>query len=159
MHWSLDSQQSKRKLAEQHWSGCFGSISLASCFIYCCELPYVASAHRMTPRMCGIIGIYKHDGDASVELYEGLLMLQHRGQDSAGMVTTDWLKFKEHKENGLVKDVFADKKTIESLKGKPARVFCQLQGVLLRLGISDCSFKPANQSIIWQVCLRMRVHA
>jgi hypothetical protein len=34
--------------------------------------------------MCGIIGIYKHDGQASVELYEGLLMLQHRGQDSAG---------------------------------------------------------------------------
>jgi amidophosphoribosyltransferase len=50
--------------------------------------------------MCGIIGIFKHDGSANVELYEGLLMLQHRGQDSAGMVTTDWRKFKEYKENG-----------------------------------------------------------
>jgi amidophosphoribosyltransferase len=28
--------------------------------------------------MCGIIGIYKQDGDVNVELYEGLLMLQHR---------------------------------------------------------------------------------
>jgi hypothetical protein len=34
--------------------------------------------------MCGIIGIYKREGGAAVELYEGLLMLQHRGQDSAG---------------------------------------------------------------------------
>lgn len=42
----------------------------------------------------------------SAELYEGLLMLQHRGQDSAGMVTTDWTKFLEHKGNGLVRDVF-----------------------------------------------------
>ena len=36
--------------------------------------------------MCGIIGIFKHEGQANVEIYEGLLMLQHRGQDSAGMV-------------------------------------------------------------------------
>lgn len=28
--------------------------------------------------MCGIIGIFKQDGDVNVELYEGLLMLQHR---------------------------------------------------------------------------------
>lgn len=44
---------------------------------------------RDVSRMCGIIGVYKHDGNANVEIYEGLLMLQHRGQDSAGMVTTD----------------------------------------------------------------------
>lgn len=67
--------------------------------------------------MCGIIGIYKRDGNASVELYEGLLMLQHRGQDSAGMVTTNWDKFKEHKENGLVKDVFADQRLMDSMIG------------------------------------------
>ena len=42
---------------------------------------------------------------ASFELYEGLLMLQHRGQDSAGMVTTDFERFVEKKENGLVKEV------------------------------------------------------
>lgn len=67
--------------------------------------------------MCGIIGIHKDSGDASVEIYEGLLMLQHRGQDSAGMVTTDWEKFNEYKANGLVKDVFTDQKVLNSLKG------------------------------------------
>lgn len=67
--------------------------------------------------MCGIIGIVKSEGAANVELYEGLNMLQHRGQDSAGMVTTDWLKFKEFKENGLVKDVFADKERMASMTG------------------------------------------
>ena len=34
--------------------------------------------------MCGIIGIHRQEGIVSGELYEGLLMLQHRGQDSAG---------------------------------------------------------------------------
>jgi amidophosphoribosyltransferase len=63
--------------------------------------------------MCGIIGVYKHDGPVSVEIYEGLLMLQHRGQDSAGMVTTDWQQFREHKANGLVRDVFEDKNLLE----------------------------------------------
>lgn len=46
-----------------------------------------------------------------------LLLLQHRGQDSAGMVTTDWNKFREYKDNGLVKDVFANKAVMEKLKG------------------------------------------
>lgn len=72
---------------------------------------------RLPPRMCGIIGIFKTEGNANVELYEGLLMLQHRGQDSAGMVTTDWTKFKEYKANGLVKDVFQDQKTLDKLQG------------------------------------------
>ena len=47
------------------------------------------AAKKASTRMCGIIGVFKHDGNANVEIYEGLLMLQHRGQDSAGMVTTD----------------------------------------------------------------------
>lgn len=56
-------------------------------------------------------------GPANVELYEGLLMLQHRGQDSAGMVTTDGECFHEHKENGLVKDVFSSQSVIDALQG------------------------------------------
>ena len=53
-------------------------------------LPFAQrSSSRAATRMCGIIGVFKHDGSANVEIYEGLLMLQHRGQDSAGMVTTD----------------------------------------------------------------------
>jgi amidophosphoribosyltransferase len=67
--------------------------------------------------MCGIIGIFKYEGSVNVELYEGLLMLQHRGQDSAGMVTTDWNKFKEYKANGLVKDVFSRVETMDKMTG------------------------------------------
>lgn len=148
--------------------------------------------------MCGIIGVFKHEGDANVEIYEGLLMLQHRGQDSgapacgsrrvawaaqpaaqhqahaaiylfglphkpgvavgcarvavawelsncpvrlparrpvsacralvdpgaclpplaAGMVTTDWRKFYEYKNNGLVKDVFSKQSQLDALSGE-----------------------------------------
>ncbi|MES2182428.1 MAG: amidophosphoribosyltransferase [Pseudomonadota bacterium] len=55
--------------------------------------------------MCGIIGIV---GKAPVnqQLYDGLLVLQHRGQDAAGIVTCDGNTFFMHKNNGLVKDVF-----------------------------------------------------
>jgi len=67
-------------------------------------------------RMCGIIGIFKQEGAAAPELYEGLLMLQHRGQDSAGIVTFDSERFRERKDNGLVKDVFS-KETMEFLRG------------------------------------------
>lgn len=66
--------------------------------------------------MCGIIGIFRQEGAASAELYEGLLMLQHRGQDSAGMVTFDGQRFVEKKNNGLVANIF-DKKSIDSLVG------------------------------------------
>ena len=66
--------------------------------------------------MCGIVGIFRHEGQVSAELYEGLLMLQHRGQDSAGMVTFDGVRFQERKDNGLVANIF-DKKAIDSLKG------------------------------------------
>eukprot|EP00887_Chlorella_sp_A99_P005217 scaffold1.g5217.t1 len=67
--------------------------------------------------MCGIIGVFKHEGEANVELYEGLLMLQHRGQDSAGMVTTNGQKFFEYKSNGLVKDVFNSQDKLDKLRG------------------------------------------
>jgi amidophosphoribosyltransferase len=55
--------------------------------------------------MCGIIGIVgKHP--VNQLLYDGLLVLQHRGQDAAGIVTCDGNTFFMHKSNGLVKDVF-----------------------------------------------------
>ena len=52
-----------------------------------------------------------------MEIYEGLLMLQHRGQDSAGMVTTDGHRFHEYKDNGLVREVFGKQRTLDSLTG------------------------------------------
>jgi|TARA_B100001142_G_scaffold291374_1_gene309513 amidophosphoribosyltransferase len=66
--------------------------------------------------MCGIIGVFRQDGAAAPELYEGLLMLQHRGQDSAGMVTFDGLRFRERKDNGLVASIF-DKRAMDALEG------------------------------------------
>lgn len=57
--------------------------------------------------MCGIIGLISSDNVAQ-EIYDGLLTLQHRGQDSAGIVTFDD-HFHLKKGNGLVRDVFRTK--------------------------------------------------
>ena len=58
--------------------------------------------------MCGFIGIFGPDGvDVAPEIYEGLLAVQHRGQDAAGMITyTD--RFNLHKSHGLVSEVFSE---------------------------------------------------
>ena len=56
--------------------------------------------------MCGILGIASRTDDVFAELYDGLLMLQHRGQDASGIVTYNGEFFRERKANGLVKDVF-----------------------------------------------------
>ena len=47
------------------------------------------------------------------------VLMQHRGQDSAGMVTTNHEKFWEHKWNGLVKDVFNNQALLDKLEGGP----------------------------------------
>lgn len=56
--------------------------------------------------MCGILGLSNREHEVFPELYDGLLMLQHRGQDAAGIVTYNGTFFQEHKDRGLVKDVF-----------------------------------------------------
>lgn len=55
--------------------------------------------------MCGIVGIVGRS-DVNQALYEALAMLQHRGQDAAGIVTCDHGRFNQRKANGLVRDVF-----------------------------------------------------
>ncbi|NOX07934.1 MAG: amidophosphoribosyltransferase [Gammaproteobacteria bacterium] len=55
--------------------------------------------------MCGIIGIVAHDV-VNQALYDGLTVLQHRGQDAAGIMTVDNNRLYLRKANGLVKDVF-----------------------------------------------------
>ncbi len=55
--------------------------------------------------MCGIIGIVGHE-NVNQELYDGLTVLQHRGQDAAGIVTCDKGRLFLRKDNGLVRDVF-----------------------------------------------------
>ena len=54
--------------------------------------------------MCGIIGLVAH-GPVNQALYDGLTVLQHRGQDAAGMVTCDNGRLHLRKDNGLVRDV------------------------------------------------------
>ena len=67
--------------------------------------------------MCGILGIASRTNDVFAEIYDGLLMLQHRGQDASGVVTYNGEFFREKKANGLVKDVF-DTNDAETLLGK-----------------------------------------
>ena len=59
--------------------------------------------------MCGIIGIVGAIGThINQHLYDGLTVLQHRGQDAAGIVTEYEGKFHLRKSNGLVSDIFRE---------------------------------------------------
>lgn len=55
--------------------------------------------------MCGIVGIFSHS-PVNQKLYDALTVLQHRGQDAAGIVTEDAGQLYLRKATGLVKDVF-----------------------------------------------------
>ncbi len=55
--------------------------------------------------MCGIVGIFSRE-PVNQLLYDGLQLLQHRGQDAAGIVTMDGSMFHMHKHLGMVRDVF-----------------------------------------------------
>jgi len=55
--------------------------------------------------MCGIVGIFSRQ-PVNQALYDGLQLLQHRGQDAAGIVTMDGSMFHMHKNLGMVRDVF-----------------------------------------------------
>ncbi|MFT4998722.1 MAG: amidophosphoribosyltransferase [Flavobacteriales bacterium] len=65
--------------------------------------------------MCGIVGI-AGKSDVNTLLYDALTVLQHRGQDSAGIVTYGDGVLCQRKQNGLVRDVFS-KKDMANLKG------------------------------------------
>ena len=65
--------------------------------------------------MCGIIGIVGRE-PVTPRLYEGLTILQHRGQDAAGMVTVDGDRMYLDKGIGLVRDVFSEQ-TASTLRG------------------------------------------
>lgn len=57
--------------------------------------------------MCGVLGIYSKE-DASRKLFYGLNSLQHRGQESAGIATSNGEELKRHRTMGLVQDVFKE---------------------------------------------------
>ncbi|HIH62214.1 MAG TPA: amidophosphoribosyltransferase [Methanobacteriales archaeon] len=67
---------------------------------------------------CGIVGIYSPDKNKNIapHLYYGLYALQHRGQESAGISTSNGKRFYTHKGMGLVYEVFNGKK-LKKLKG------------------------------------------
>ncbi|WP_018259406.1 amidophosphoribosyltransferase [Halomicrobium katesii] len=65
---------------------------------------------------CGVVGIALQDRDAARPLYYSLYALQHRGQESAGIVTHDGFQQHSHVEMGLVGDVF-DPDDLASLNG------------------------------------------
>jgi len=67
---------------------------------------------------CGVFGIYDHPAAANFT-YLGLYSLQHRGQESAGIVSTDGEKLYSHREMGLVTEVF-DEESISKLRGNTA---------------------------------------
>ena len=65
--------------------------------------------------MCGIVGVASN-APVNQLIYDALLLLQHRGQDAAGIVTQIDRKFHMHKAKGMVKDVFRTR-NMRSLPG------------------------------------------
>lgn len=65
--------------------------------------------------MCGIVGIVGNQNVAG-QLYDGLTVLQHRGQDAAGIATANGSRLRVQKATGLVRDVF-DARTMSTLEG------------------------------------------
>ncbi|MGY0611907.1 amidophosphoribosyltransferase [Luteimonas sp. A501] len=78
--------------------------------------------------MCGIVGIVGTT-EVAAALYDGLTVLQHRGQDAAGIATGYGTRLRVHKANGLVRDVFDD------------AAMALLQG---RVGIGHCRYPTAG---------------
>jgi amidophosphoribosyltransferase len=81
---------------------------------------------------CGVVAIYAHP-EAEKLAYLGLHALQHRGQESAGIVTSDGMALHMHKAMGLVADIFQE------------HVLAQLPGTL---GIGHTRYSTAGDSAL-----------
>ncbi|SDH65488.1 amidophosphoribosyltransferase [Propionivibrio dicarboxylicus] len=80
--------------------------------------------------MCGILGVMA-TSPVNQLLYDGLMVLQHRGQDAAGIATGDGDAFYMHKGSGLVRDVFRTR-NMRALPGN--------------MGIAHCRYPTAGSS-------------
>ena len=80
--------------------------------------------------MCGILGVVATT-PVNQLLYDGLMVLQHRGQDAAGITTGDGDAFHMHKGSGLVRDVFRTR-NMRALPGN--------------MGIAHCRYPTAGSS-------------
>jgi amidophosphoribosyltransferase len=67
--------------------------------------------------MCGIVGVASQE-PVNQLIYDALLLLQHRGQDAAGIVTQLGTKFYMHKAKGMVRDVFRTR----NMRGLPGNI-------------------------------------
>ncbi len=68
---------------------------------------------------CGVFGIFGHP-DAAAHAALGLHALQHRGQESAGIVSSDGTLFHSHRALGRVGDIFSSGEVIDALEGRAA---------------------------------------
>ena len=80
--------------------------------------------------MCGILGIVARS-PVNQLLYDGLLLLQHRGQDAAGIVTAEGKTFHMHKGSGMVRDVFRTR----NMRALPGNI-----------GIAHCRYPTAGSA-------------
>ena len=80
--------------------------------------------------MCGILGVFARSA-VNQMLYDGLLLLQHRGQDAAGIVTAESKTFHMYKGSGLVRDVFRTR-NMRTLPGE--------------IGIAHCRYPTAGSA-------------
>lgn len=67
--------------------------------------------------MCGIVGVVSAT-PVNQLIYDSLLLLQHRGQDAAGIATASGSTFHMHKANGMVRDVFRTR----NMRGLPGTI-------------------------------------
>ena len=80
--------------------------------------------------MCGIVGMIAKS-DVNYDLYDALTMLQHRGQDAAGIVTCEGDRLHMRKHNGLVRDVFRQ---------------AHMDSLIGRMGIAHVRYPTAGSS-------------
>ncbi|MEM7627535.1 MAG: amidophosphoribosyltransferase [Planctomycetota bacterium] len=78
--------------------------------------------------MCGIVGLVAQD-NVNQRLYDALTVLQHRGQDAAGIATDDGGNLRLRKDNGLVRDVFRTR---------------HMQKLMGTMGIGHCRYPTAG---------------
>ena len=67
--------------------------------------------------MCGIVALFNPDENVATSIYDGLIQLQHRGQDAAGISTLNENKMHLHKDTGLITEVFKSDKSKLNLIG------------------------------------------
>ncbi len=67
--------------------------------------------------MCGIVALFNPNENVANSIYDGLIQLQHRGQDAAGIATLNENKMHLHKDTGLVTEVFKSDKSKLNLIG------------------------------------------